>query len=128
MVNTTLEHGERHRASGEYRVVESANIEVIAEGFLTAAYTLRLRYTTGWPNFQGRLLICGIGVASFSIPFTLMGSLPLVLVLPGSVTLYALVLLIFPQTRNNELHILFDTFRASRRGPALPHDHISGRE
>jgi O-antigen/teichoic acid export membrane protein len=79
---------------------------VISEACLVLLFAARLRAVLGLPNVTSRLLISAIGVTSFCIPFTLFPSFPLSVVIPASVLLYSITLVLFKETRRNEIRTL----------------------
>ncbi|NIN01336.1 MAG: oligosaccharide flippase family protein [candidate division Zixibacteria bacterium] len=84
---------------------------LISEACLVSLFALRLRPVLGWPNIGSRLVIGSIGAASFCLPFTLFHSFPLGVVIPASVLLYSLTLVMFKETRRNEIRGLLKPFK-----------------
>jgi hypothetical protein len=68
-----------------------------------ALFTLELMGVVGWSKIGSRLAIGAVGVASFCVPFALFPSLSLGVVLPASVLLYLGTLVLFKETRKNEV-------------------------
>jgi len=79
---------------------------VISETLLTALFMLRLRDVIGWPKVSSRLGISLLGVTSFCLPFAILPSISLSVVIPASMFIYCLTLFVFKEIRRNELHTL----------------------
>ena len=73
---------------------------------LMAVFAVSLRPVVGWPRIGSRLAIAGVGATSFCVAFTLLPSLPLAVVIPGSATVYLAVLVLFSDTRATEVRML----------------------
>ena len=79
---------------------------LISEVLLVFLYAVRLSEVLGWPKIDSRLVISGVGVASFGVPFLLLPSLSLGVVIPVSALLYSVTLVLFKETRRNEVRML----------------------
>lgn len=84
---------------------------LFSETLLVILFAVRLRPVIGWPSISSRLVIGGVGVASFCIPFTIFPSLPLGVVIPASVLLYSVTLALFKDIRKNELRTLLGVLK-----------------
>ena len=73
---------------------------------LTALFVLALRPAVGWPKVGARLGIGLVGAAGFFVPFAVFWKAPLLVAVPCSVAIYALVLALFRETRHGELSTL----------------------
>jgi O-antigen/teichoic acid export membrane protein len=85
--------------------IKGAAVAALAsEALRVALFALELRGVVGWPKIGSRLAIGMVGVASFCVPFTLLPSLSLGVVVPASTLLYLATLALFKETRENEIH------------------------
>jgi O-antigen/teichoic acid export membrane protein len=85
--------------------IKGAAVATLAsEALRVVLFTLELRGVVGWPKIGSRLAISMVGVASFCVPFTLLPSLSLGVVVPASSLLYLATLALFKETRENEIH------------------------
>ena len=84
---------------------------LISASSQTVFYLVRLGPVLGWPRPSFRLGISSLGVASFLIPFTLLPSVPLGAVIPASALAYLMILMLFRETRRNEVRMLFSLLR-----------------
>jgi O-antigen/teichoic acid export membrane protein len=92
-------------------VAGAAVATLISETLMVILFAVRVRPVLGWPNISSRLVIGGVGVASFCLPFTLLPSLPLGVVIPASVLLYLVTLALFREIRKNELRTLLSILK-----------------
>lgn len=99
----------------------AAVVTLISETLLVILFAVRLRPVLGWPSISSRLVIGGVGVASFCLPFTLFPSLPLGVVIPSSVLLYSVTLALFKEIRKNELRTLLSILKGEQ-GREVPID------
>jgi O-antigen/teichoic acid export membrane protein len=84
--------------------IHGAAVAALAsETLRVALFALELRGVVGWPKISSRLAIGMVGVASFCVPFTLLPSLSLGVVVPASGLLYLATLALFKETRENEI-------------------------
>ena len=87
--------------------VKGAAVAALAsETLLVLLFAMRLRPVVGWPRIGSRLAISGIGAISFCVLFTLLPPLSMILVIPASALMYLGTLVLFTETRRNEIRIL----------------------
>lgn len=87
--------------------VKGAAVAALAsEAVLVVLFAVRLRKVLGWPRISSRLAISGVGVTSFFVLFTFLPPLSLFLVIPASALLYSATLVLFKETRTNEVRTL----------------------
>ena len=84
----------------------SALAALSSELVLMALFAARLRPVVGWPRIGSRLAIAGVGATSFCVAFSLLPTLPLAVVIPGSAMVYLVVLILFRDTRTSEVRML----------------------
>jgi len=84
----------------------AATATLISEALLVSLFALQLRAVVGWPKMSSRLVIGSIGAASFCLPFLLLPSVPLLVLIPTCVLLYSGTLVVFKETRRSEVHAL----------------------
>jgi O-antigen/teichoic acid export membrane protein len=87
-----------------FGVKGAAVAALLSQLLQVALYALKLRGVVGWPKIGSRLAIGAVGVASFCVPFTLLPSLSLGVVVPASILLYLITLVMFKEIRRNEIH------------------------
>ena len=95
-------------------VAGAALVALVSEAILVTLFATRLRDVVGWPRVNSRHLLGIVGVASFLLPFTLLPSLSMGVVIPASAILYAAVLLSSKQTRQNEGRMLMNLLKRGR--------------
>jgi O-antigen/teichoic acid export membrane protein len=76
---------------------------LISQVLQVALFTLELKGVVGWPKIGSRLAIGAVGVASFCMPIALLPSPSLGVVVPVSILLYLATLVLFKETRENEI-------------------------
>jgi O-antigen/teichoic acid export membrane protein len=86
-----------------YGIEGAAVATLISETLLVTLFALQLKGILGWPRIGFRLVIGGMGTASFCLAFTLFPSFSLAVVIPTSLFLYAATLVLFKETRANEV-------------------------
>jgi O-antigen/teichoic acid export membrane protein len=89
----------------------AAVVALASEAALATLFMIYLRPVVGWLKFNSRVAISIIGVAVFSLPFTLLSRLPVFVVIPASTLLYAVTLVVFKETRTTEVRIIRDIFK-----------------
>ncbi len=87
---------------------------VLSEAVPAVLFVVWLRPVVGWPRMSSRLVIGGLGAASFCAAFALLPALPVSVVIPASVLIYAATLVLFKQTRTSEVRALVGIVRRSR--------------
>lgn len=87
---------------------------LLSEAFITIALTVRFKRISGWPIILNRLFISCVGSAIFCITFTYFQTIPIVLVIVGSIFIYILVLALFSDIRKKEFHIVLSFFHNIR--------------
>ena len=75
---------------------------IISELLLSILLFVQFNALVGWPKIAYRLYASMLGILSFSVPFEIFNTLPLYIVIPGSVIIYALVLSFFKEVRASE--------------------------
>jgi O-antigen/teichoic acid export membrane protein len=92
-------------------VLGAAIIALTSEALLATLFMVRLRHVVGWPKANSRLAISLIGVVVSCLPFTLLPPVPVLVVIPSAALLYAVILLLFKETRTNEVRIILSTLK-----------------
>lgn len=87
---------------------------VLSEAVPAVLFVVWLRPVVGWPQMSTRLLIGGLGSASFCAAFILLPGLPMSVVIPTSAIIYAATLMLFKETRRSEVRALMGVVRRSR--------------
>ena len=87
---------------------------VLSEAVPAILFVVWLRPVVGWPRMSSRLVIGGLGAASFCAAFVLLPALPMSVVIPASVLIYAATLVLFKETRTSEVRALVGIVRRSR--------------
>ncbi len=95
--------------------VEGAAVAAaISEAVPAALFVFWLRPVVGWPRMSSRLVIGGLGATSFCVAFALLPTLPMSVVIPASMLIYAAILVLFKETRTSEVRAVVGIVRRSR--------------
>ena len=86
---------------------------VISEAVPAVLFVVWLRPVVGWPRISSRLVIGALGATSFCAAFALLPALPMSVVIPASVLIYAATLALFKETRTSEVRALVGIVRRS---------------
>ena len=87
---------------------------VLSEAVPAILFVVWLRPVVGWPRMSSRLVIGGLGATSFCVAFALLPALPMSVVIPASVLIYAATLVLFKETRTSEVRAVVGILRRSR--------------
>jgi O-antigen/teichoic acid export membrane protein len=99
-----------------FGVKGAAVTALTSEILLATLFAVRLKKVIGWPRIGSRLIMGGIAVASFCLPFIFLRSLHIGVVIPMSALLYFLTLALFKKIRRNEVRLLLSLLkRESKR-------------
>lgn len=90
----------------KYGVSGAAVATLISESILVLLFILRLKDELGLPDIMSSILISLAGTITFCIVFIFLPSTPLYIVIPGSFILYITVLMLFEDTRKNEIEMI----------------------
>lgn len=91
----------------------AATAMLISETLLVCLFAVRLKAILGWPQIGPRLAISGIATASFCLPFTFFPPLSLWMVVLVSMLLYTGILVLFKETRENEVHMFVSLLKGA---------------
>jgi O-antigen/teichoic acid export membrane protein len=86
---------------------------LVSETVLVILYSVRLKPVLGWPQVGSRLIIGSVAVSSFILPFVITYRPSLFITIPVSVILYAGTLVLFKQTRRNEVRMFISLIKDS---------------
>ena len=89
---------------------------VTSEALLLILLERQLRRVLGRPRVGRRLAMSAVATASFCVPFALIPSVPMGIVIPASVLLYSGTLLLFKEIRRSEIPALLNLVKGRVAG------------
>lgn len=93
-------------------VMGAALAAVASEALLVGLLVFHLRPSLGWPPVGSRVAASALASAGFCAPFAWLAPLPLAVVVPASLLIYAAGLAAFPDLRRAELRAVLEGLRA----------------
>lgn len=98
-----------------YGIEGAAVATLLASALLIIVSGIVLKNIVGIPDVKSKFFICTLGVGAFCVPISFFPSLSIFVIIPISVIIYLSTILLFRDTRENELKLFLGLLRINNQ-------------